>query len=90
MGHKLVLGVITIWMPVWHHDSDNPLPKIRQLVIQNQIIEDSDSKPSKFGQRLYENSDFKVEMVSSIWNSIYFLISYWLNLTKFDLFSIKR
>ena len=60
--------------------------KPRQLGIQNQIANDSESKLSKFRWRLYDDSDFKVEIVSLIM----ILISFQLNLTKFDLFRIKK
>ena len=60
--------------------------KPRQLGIWNRIINDWDSKPSKFGWWFNEDSDFKVEI--TLWITI--SISLWLNSTKFDILLIKR
>ena len=57
----------------------------RQFGSPNRIVNDSKLDSNKVGWRLYDDLDFKVNMVSSI--SI--LISYWLILTIYDLFSIK-
>ena len=40
--------------------------KLGRLGFQNQIVDDLDSKPFKFGCLLYDDSDFKVKIVSSI------------------------
>ena len=61
-----------------------PFSKLRQLAIRNRIVDDSDSKLSKFGRQFTDDYDFIVQIVSSI------SISFWSFSIEFDQFSIKR
>ena len=54
-------------------DNRNPVIKLRWLGFQNQIVGDSDSKPSEFGRWYSVYSDSIVKIVSPIANSTDFL-----------------
>ena len=58
--------------PVCIDSSDGLSDKLRQCGPANRIVDDSDSKPSKFRQRYKGELEFNVDFVLTISNWIYF------------------
>ena len=73
------------WQKIKNLISAKPAGKLSELVVQNWIVDDSDSKPSEFDRRLRYKSDSKTTIESTMAISI----SFWLKLINYDLFPIK-
>ena len=83
---KMIKHNYTFFSGSWVHR------KLRRLGIRNQIVDNSDSKLSEFRLRIYNDSDFNVQIgfrlndYSKIWLKS---TNCWFNSTKFNLFLIK-